>query len=89
MNDHVSEQKYFHEVDCIFKRWAVLQTLSNKDEIVEYLSKQAWGFLTHYVCYFCPALSFYSHGSSVAIIHAHKLEISEDQVSLLQEGCFK
>lgn len=45
MNDHVSEQKYFHEVNCIFKRLAVLQTLSNKDVIVEYLSKQAWGFL--------------------------------------------
>lgn len=79
MTDHIPEQKYLHEADCMFKRFALLQTLLIKDVIVEYLPKKAWGFLTHVVFRFCPALAFYSCGSSkVSIIP--KLETSEDQI---------
>lgn len=44
MKDHIQEQKCFHEVNYMFKRFAVLRTLLNKNVIVEYLSEQAWGF---------------------------------------------
>lgn len=40
------------------KTFAVFQILLNKNVIVKYVSKQAWGFLIHHVFCFCPVLSF-------------------------------
>lgn len=42
----------------MFKMFAVLQTLLNKNILAEYLSKQAWGFPQHDVFCFFPAFCF-------------------------------
>lgn len=81
MKDHIPEQKYFREVNYMFKSFAVLPALQDKDVNAEYRFKQARGFLVHYVMSLPCLILLLSRVLRVAIIY--KLEISEDQVSLL------
>lgn len=87
MKDHIPDKKYFREVHCMFERFVVLPAMQDKDVNAECRFKQARGFLVHYVMSLPGLILLLSWVLRVAIIY--KLEMSEDQVSLLQEVCFK